>query len=81
MTGHRRRFSKQTALRRQTESFEGLDEDENMSGIIDRLARIEKQSAKPKPSLTCYFCGRVTLRGTVESFKRYKDSNMDVQTE
>jgi hypothetical protein len=27
-----------------------------MSGIIDRLARIEKQSARPKPSLTCYFC-------------------------
>ena len=56
-TGHRRKFPKQTALRRQTESFEGLDEDENMSGIIDRLARIEKQSARPKPSLTCYFCG------------------------
>jgi hypothetical protein len=56
-TGHRRKFPKQTALRRQTESFEGLDEDENMSGIIDRLARIEKQSVRPKPSLTCYFCG------------------------
>jgi hypothetical protein len=28
-----------------------------MSGIIDRLARIEKQSVRPKPSLTCYFYG------------------------
>jgi hypothetical protein len=73
---------KQTALRRQTESFEGLDEVENMSGIIDRLARIEKQSARPKPNLTCYFCGiKGHIKRDCRKFQTLQGQNRDVQTE
>ena len=56
-TGHRRKFPNRVALRRQTEIFEESDEDDTMSNIFDRLARIEKHARKPKPSVTCFFCG------------------------
>lgn len=53
-----------------------------MSGIIDRLARIEKQSVRPKPSLTCYFCGiKGHIKRDCRKFQTLQGQQHGLQTE
>lgn len=53
-----------------------------MSGIIDRLARIEKQSVRPKPSLTCYFCGiKGHIKRDCRKFQTLQEQQHGLQTE
>lgn len=55
--GQRRKFPSRVALRRQTEVTDESDYSDEMGNLVEMLARIEKQATRPKPPLTCYFCG------------------------
>lgn len=55
--GQRKKFPSRVALRRQTEVTDESDYSDEMGNLVERLARIEQQATRPKPPLTCYFCG------------------------